>query len=227
MNTLGKLTAIAVAAASPLVLSSCADQEPSNPRQVDSAPVVQVLVQGDAPEQLVLPELYAQTMTRMGREATLKPLEPGIDPVTALSQGHGDVFITCAGTFVERHNEPEAKKLRAKYAEMEGDNSPATLDEKREDAYAALMASLVKDLDATDPSNAVACVDAGTDADVELANNVVPIYRVPLLEREDRQMLNYMSGTLNTADLEELVDKVDGGQSVSQTVSDYLDDNDI
>lgn len=224
---MGKLAATVAIVASTFALSSCAEQEPSNGRAREVTPVLEILVLDEHPEQVVRAELYAQTMTRMGREATLKLVEPGVNPVSELSRGRGDIYIACAGEQVELNNPSEAEKLRTKYAEMEGTNSPASLDEKREDAYVALMASLIKHLDATDPSNAVGCSYAESDSDTELANNLVPIYRVPLLEREERQMLNHMSGTLSTVDLGELVEKAESGQSRRQIVSDYLDEKDI
>lgn len=227
MKSLRKLVALAGAVATSFALVSCAEQEPKNDRVVEAAPVIEILVLGDYTEQAVRAELYAQTMTRMGHEATLKLLEPGSNPIVQLSQGNGDVYIACAGKQVDLNNRSEAKRLEAEYAELEGENTPASMDQKREEAYAALMASMINNLDATDPSNAIGCAYLEGEEATELANNLVPIYRVPILDREERQMLNYMSGTLTTEDLADLVDKVDRGQDMTELVSEYLDEKGI
>lgn len=224
-----RLASASLAVATAATLSACAQYEPANDRVVEDVAVVEFLVRGPDTEQIVMAELYAQTMTRQGKEATLKLLRNGEEPLSLLARGYGDVFIACSGKRVEEINPRRAAELHAKYAELEGELTPANQDEKREDSYSALMASLESGLDATDPSNAVACSDwlEGRDETTALSNNLVPVYRVPTLDRELRQSLNYMSGTLTTEDLKELVDEVDANGNLNEVVSAYLDSKDI
>ncbi|MCQ9351979.1 hypothetical protein NQ015_03715 [Corynebacterium sp. 153RC1] len=163
-------------------LSACTDLEAPVLPEAEKTVVISV---DDAPRAVFLGELYRQALERQGREAVLEVTEES--SLHRLSTGHADLTLTCAGNALQELNPALAEELAQEY------NGVVTA-EWRERTYAALMGSLGDNMDATDPSNAQAC-----EADF-LPQNLVPVYRSPVIGRPERSTINVVSGSLSTMD---------------------------
>lgn len=183
-----------------------------------------VLAQGEDPEQLVLAQLYAQALERSGRSAEVRVNETGADSLAPLIAGDADLSIACAGSLLAERDPQRAKELEATFRKQEEKGEvPVNSGEWREETYAALVASLVPKVDAGDPSNALGCQDVETLT----PQNIVPIYRVPVFERSARLVLNEVTGTISTEDVQLLVEEIGSGTKVEDAVSRYLDSQGI
>ena len=60
-----------------------------------------------------------------------------------------------------------------------------------------------------------------------MPQNIVPIYRKPILNRNDRQVLNNVDGLLTTSDLAELSAEAEKQSSVSAVVIPFIEKNDL
>ena len=60
-----------------------------------------------------------------------------------------------------------------------------------------------------------------------MPQNIVPIYRKPILNRNDRQVLNNVDGLLTTSDLSELSAEAEKQSSVSAVVIPFIEKNDL
>ena len=95
--------------------------------------------------------------------------------------------------------------------------------DRREEVYQAVMGSLGGNLNGTDPTNALGCAEEESD----IPQHIIPIYRNPVLDRDERGALNVVSGILTTEKLEKLVEKSREGKNPSEVVSQFLDDNSV
>ncbi len=197
-----------------LAVSGCSAQfEPESVAPAESVENIYVSVPRGSTENLVLGKLYQLALRSSGRTTIVQLVDE--DPESrfrALDEGQADLTIGCAGELLEHFNPSRAAELEREYL-AEGTIDPNS-GEWREEVYDALVASLPGHLAATDPSNAVAC--EGSNA---LPQNIVPIYRKPALNREERSILNVVGGTINTADLQMLMGEYREGAGV---VAGYL-----
>ncbi|AKE41697.1 hypothetical protein UL82_07680 [Corynebacterium kutscheri] len=206
---------------STFVLGGCAEYEPARDIIHDQHSVVTVLVSSDSSEQLVLGELYSQALNRRGRESQIRMMAAEHNPVSILRSKAGDLYIACSGDILSLVYPEKAQEIEK---EMRSDSQSNPNDPTwREETYAAVMGALGETLDATDPSNALGCADSSS----ALPQNILPIYRIPVLSREERLVLNEISGTISTSDLSELVVETKERNSARKVVAEYLDSKGI
>lgn len=199
-------------------LSGCAKFEPKAEPLPESGQVVTVLVRPNSFEQAVLGELYKQILVMDGRRAQVTADISGESPLHSLLAETGDVYISCASELLRQNDPNTARDLEQEFAKTKDGRTPVEWAEIREDTYKAVVASLGNGLSATDPSNALGCPGDNSD----LAHNLVPIYRTPVLSRRDRISLNKVSGSISTAELEELVTRARQGENTSDMVTEFL-----
>lgn len=208
-----------VAAVGASGLVACESFEPSARHALETQENVYIAIDPDSAENWVLGKLYETVIESYTRVAVLQ-LDDNFqqDPLEGLNDGSADLIITCTGALLEYVDPVQARQLEAEYLEaVEAGETDINSGEWRDRTYAALLGSLPQPLAASDPSNATGC--AGEN---ELPQNIVPIYRKPTFMREDRQILNWVSGAVTTAELEELVRIVRAEGTTSQAVQEYV-----
>ncbi|MCS4489865.1 hypothetical protein N7326_05210 [Corynebacterium sp. ES2794-CONJ1] len=177
--------------------------------------VIIVAVQPHTTEALVLAELYEQALERAGHQAILSLDQSGYySGVDRLSYGSADLVISCTGTLVQARNSGLAEDLRQRFARDITDPH-----EQREIVYAAAMSTLLDNTTATDPSNALGCVDS----DSGLPEHIMPIYRTSDLDRRSRRAINTVSGVLTTDSLQDIIERAQKVGSAHQAAEEFLD----
>ena len=207
-------------------LTACAP-EPQGVRHESAYLPVQVSVDSSSMEQRVLGELYVQAFNNRGRMAYIN-LDVDSDEhrrVQRLHERTADVVVGCTGELLQQMNPARAKELSEKYvADKESGDVDPNSGEWRDRVYKEMVKSLPGSMMATDPSNATGCEQYSGP---ELPQNIVPIYRKPILNRNDRQVLNNVDGLLTTSDLSELSAEAEKQSSVSAVVIPFIEKNDL
>lgn len=208
------LSAVALIAVGSVAAGCSADFEPQSIPPLESVESIYVSVPRGSTEALVLGKLYQQSLRASGRTTLVQVVDE--DPISrfqSLDDGHSDLTIGCSGELLEYFNPARAAELEQEFI-VAGDVDPNS-GEWREKVYDALVGSLPGHLAVTDPSNAVACEDSN-----QLPQNIVPVYRKPSLNREERTVLNQVGGTISTDDVRTLVRDYREGAHV---VASYLE----
>lgn len=164
----------------------------------------------------MLGKLYETALVERGRSASVQLIDGDLDEqLSMLRDDSTDLVIACSGQLLEYYNPDLASEFAVEYANQTAFDKNS--GEWREKVYDALQGSLPDSIVATDPSNAIGCKD-----DTSLPQNIVPIYRKPNLDRDNRDTLNFVSGSLGTSDLEALVKDAQTTGTTSETALDFL-----
>ncbi|ADK28591.1 hypothetical protein LJU02_04080 [Corynebacterium pseudotuberculosis] len=203
-----------------IALSGCARFEPKADPILDQNKVIVIAVDPGSWEQVVLGEAYSQALQHAGREAVIRvsATTSQTDPLRLISQGEADLYISCTGKILTLANPHRARELSDDYAK---NKAASTTDQWRESVYSEMMASLGNNVNATDPSNTIGCENETP----ELPQNLVPVYREPVFTRDNRNILNLVSGSLSTKKLQKLVEEAEQGMSASAPVEKFLKDS--
>ena len=157
-------------------------------------------------------------MERRGRGAEAVIDVPSEERMQAVQSGGVTLSFGCTGELLGLIDPVTARELADEYI-ADDDPGKALSPEWRDRVYAAVSSALPGEIMATDPSNALGC--EGYDGP-ELPQNIVPVYRKPMLDRRDRLILNSVGGTISTADIRELTQNALESNSVSAAVVPYL-----
>lgn len=209
-----------VLVATTVLLVGCQEVAVEPVRPSDESKQVVLTIADNSPEQEFLGAIYSQALKLRGRDAVVEIADGS--PIRALETATADVTVTCAGEALAELDPQRANELEEQLSSARASSEVNVNDaEAREETYAALMASLPQNVDATDPSNAVAC--GGDDSDDDLPNNLVPLYRTPVLARSERLALNVATGLLTTQKLREAVEEVAGGGDADEIAKSLLE----
>ncbi|MCL0120929.1 hypothetical protein [Corynebacterium pygosceleis] len=203
------------------LLSGCAPEPAGEPGESEFRPV-QISVNSSSIEQRILGEMYQRTLRSHDRDAylTLETTSNDNQRIERLNERRADLVVGCTGELLHQLNPVAAEELSAQYtAAVASGDVDRNSGEWREKVYSALVGSLPGNMMATDPSNALGCEDYDGP---ELPQNIVPVYRKPMLDRRDRLILNSVGGTISTADIRELTRTALDSNSVSAAVVPYL-----
>ncbi len=201
-------------------LVACETLEPIARPTLESSENLYIAIDPDSAESWVLGKLYETVIQKRSRIAVVQ-LDDNFreNPFEGLNDGTSDLIITCTGSLLEYVDPVRARALEAEYLEaVENGEAERNTGEWRDRTYAELLGSLPPQLAASDPSNATGC--AGEN---ELPQNIVPIYRKPTLVRKEREVLNWVSGTITTNELKSLVRAVRGESSANEIVEEYIE----
>ncbi|MDO4908243.1 MAG: hypothetical protein Q3962_00110 [Corynebacterium sp.] len=195
--------------------------DPTVRTRSDSSGDISIVYDQNNQEAWLIGSLYQEALDRAGRNAKPNLSFTGVQstPLTTLLDNDADLYVSCTGDLLAALNPAEAQKLEEEYTKATTEEINA--GEWREKVYTALMASLPDDLSAADPSNAIGCQDSS----VNLPQNIVPIYRRTNFDRAARLVLNSVSGTISTQDVQDLVKEAEDQKSVSSVVTNYLANN--
>ena len=95
--------------------------------------------------------------------------------------------------------------------------------DRREAVYQAVMGSIGDNINGADPSNALGC----SEQDSAIPQHIIPVYRSSVINREERGVLNVISGTITTEDLEKMVEKSKNGHTPADVVREFLDEQGV
>ncbi|MCS4534907.1 hypothetical protein [Corynebacterium sp. HS2168-gen11] len=188
--------------------------EPQRSQRPDESRIILVTVESDQDKHLILGELYRQGLERHGRQVSLS-----LEAVGSTSsrfrflEADANVAIVCTGSLLEELNRPAAAELVAKF-----EREHADFHQQREELYAAVMAQLSDHLNAADPSNAIGCHDSNT----QLPEHILPLYQTSVLDRDERNVLNIISGAITNERLDAMVAQLKNG-SAREVVAKFLD----
>lgn len=203
--------------------AACAEFEPETPKNFDQTKVVSIVIDPDDWTQAVLGEAYKQALTKDAGRLAVVHVRVGekdsADSASMLSTGRADLYISCTGRELKAHDAKAAAELSKEYTTDEdrfGSNRGQWCDR----TYKELMARLGNRVDATDPSNAMACKQ-----DQEfLPQSIVPLYRMPVFNRSELATLNHVTARLAQIDFDELVSYAQSHGSAATAVNDKLFD---
>lgn len=182
--------------------AGCAE-EPRGVRRESEADAITVSINGNRYQQQAVGEVFTGAFVRSGREAYLEAESNSEEKprISRLESGRVDLVVGCTGEFLHYLDPALAEKLSKEYvAEKEKGLDPND-GTWRDKVYQAMVGSLPSPLMATDPSNAQGCDNYDGP---ELPQNVVPIFRETALSRDDRVILNKVTGGISTKDLDVL-----------------------
>lgn len=185
-----------------LSITACA-AEPGPLLRESQANGITVSVNGDRYQQLVIGEVITGAFVRSHRQAFLETESNAkIKPrISRVEEGRADLVVGCTGELLYYLDPTLAHELSHKYVADKEKGLDPNDGEWRDKVYQAMVGSLPNQLMATDPSNAQGCTNYDGP---ELPQNVVPVFRETALSRDDRVILNKVTGGLTTSDLEKL-----------------------
>lgn len=215
-------TALAVAA----LTASCA-QEPHSHRDPTAEDPVTVIVDQTRPQQIMLGGLYEGAMNNAKIPALyqVERMNNNSDRVRLLSEHRADLIFGCTGELLSSLNPKEAERLSQEYlADKEAGKVDKNSGTWRDKVYETMVANLPEHATAGNPSSATGCDDVN---DPPLPQNIVPVFRSSMFDRNERLLLNRVSGTIDTQDVEKLTEKAHGDLNLSVVVQDYLRAHDM
>ncbi|MEL4153062.1 hypothetical protein MTQ22_07060 [Corynebacterium bovis] len=185
-----RVTAVAVVCVGTVGVAACGAYSPGpGPRPTDRPEVVTIGVDGSTVQKR-LAETYTRELAVNDREATTVAV-PSSMRVDAVRDGKVDLVIGCVGELLDVLNPDKGRQLRGMYREDGGEDT----DEWRDITHSTMLSALPSDLDASDPGIAVGCDDP------TLPQNIVAVYRRGVIDRDDRQALNWAAGGTTSEDL--------------------------
>ncbi|MFW9044384.1 hypothetical protein ACOI92_05875 [Corynebacterium striatum] len=223
MQTRAFLAMLATAGLALGTASSCARFDPSADAKVGVAQTVTIAVNSQSTRQLVLAELYKQTLESEGRAANVASNDVLSEdtslneklPLFQSSDGTSNLYIGCTGQLLNAFNPDEARKLSQRFVadekEPSGEDFLAT-------THIALMNALPPELAVVEPASAHGC----EGSDVELPENYVALYRKGLFNREERLAVSSLTKFLTEEEIEELVEKSEKSGSIEETVGQWM-----
>ncbi|MBK4137137.1 hypothetical protein GWO52_01305 [Corynebacterium macginleyi] len=221
MRSLARLIpACAGAVLSATLLAGCTDRvviEPSA-ESSDREPI-DIVIDSDDTDQVVLGEIYRQILAREGREATVVKedlYQTHVDKGRSFTPA-GNFYVGCTGDFLSYLNPSEARDISRAYKKSVSD-SQAGGEDFLARTHIALMSALPTDLATVEPSGAYGC----EDAQPELPENFVVIYRKGLFDREEENAFASVTKFITQKDLSDLAEDAKDTGSVEKAVREWM-----
>lgn len=182
--------------------TACLPEPRGLPREAD-IDSISISSNSDSYEQVALSHVLLEAYFRNGRQVYLAPesnsrKNPRID---RLQQGEVDLVVGCTGELLNMIDPQLAAQLSKKYVAAKAKGIDPNDGQWRDDVYEAMVSALPSSLMATDPSNATGCANY---TGPELPQNIVPVFRESALKREDREVLNKVTGGITSEDVVKL-----------------------
>lgn len=213
------LPLLALALAGAVTLAGCSAAEPGRAPDPDHGRPVVISVSGDSPEQLILGEIYLQTLKKQNREVSIT-LESSPDINTRLErlrQGAADLVIGCTGLYLDNLDPVRASELAAEIEAGE-------VEDPADSTYREYMGALSGDLTSPDPSSAQGCVFEARQEQLpeDLPQSIVPTYNRDLFNRDERKALTDVTRFLTTDEIAMLIEEAEGSSSAAAAVEAWL-----
>ncbi|QGU02376.1 hypothetical protein CKALI_07570 [Corynebacterium kalinowskii] len=184
--------------------AGCAS-EPRGEMRESERDTILISINDERYQQQAFGEVITGAFVRSGREAYLETERNSMDKprISRLESGQVDLVVGCTGEFLHYLDPALAEKLSKEYLADKAKGLDPNDGTWRDKVYQAMVGSLPSTLMATDPSNAQGCDNYEGP---ELPQNVVPVFRETALSRDDRGILNKVTGGISTKDLDTLFD---------------------
>ncbi|MGX0630147.1 uncharacterized protein (DUF3820 family) [Corynebacterium afermentans] len=170
-------------------------------------------IDAEDPEQRVLGEIYSRVLQQLGRPTSVTAADFSAgDTLRVLKETPVDFVVTCTGRLVEETDVEAAKRLK-----KEAKDAPAGFSDV---VYDQAIASLPSTLRTVDPSPAQSCGRAG-----ELPQNIIPLFDKSGFDRGEINRLNFITRVISTKSLEEMVEDIEGGADVQDTLAAWMVEN--
>lgn len=183
---------------------------------------IEIAVVDHSYEQLILGELYQRAFKIKERDAFLRlsASDTQVRKIERIRNRTADLVIGCTGELLYELNPDLAEEISKEYRQAIAEGKvDSNNGEWRDRVYREMVGALPGKLSASDPSNAIACSNYDGP---ELPQNVVPVYRKQVLDRDDKLVLNYISGLISTQDMSKLIKEAEQENSASAVVDPYL-----
>ncbi|APT92808.1 hypothetical protein CPHO_07800 [Corynebacterium phocae] len=181
-----------------LTMSGCQSAQPSSQTNPISDSQVRILVNPDSERELVIGEIYMQSLEASNRSVRLVPIdEPTPEKrIEALLNGQVDLVVGCTGNFLD-YLDP----VRAGEIEEELRNEPEVQSGKDflAETHIAMMGALTPNLMTVEPSTAQGCLGQET---TDLPQNYVPIFSKDLFDRAETGIVSSVTKFLAVRDLD-------------------------
>ncbi|MDO5032012.1 hypothetical protein [Corynebacterium sp.] len=199
-------------------VAGCAKFEPRADANPQLTTPVTVVFARESTENLVLAELYKQTLESEGRAADITPLsskdyESASSHELAFEPG-SKLFIGCTGALLNFFDGHTARELSADYAKDQEDPSGEDFLER---THIALMGAIPPQLSVVEPAGAEGCENAKP----ELPENYVVVYGKGMFNREEKLAVSSLTKFLTKPELDELVENAEDS-SVREAVGIWM-----
>jgi hypothetical protein len=201
-----------------LSLTACSTAEPERDPNPNHTKAVEISVPANSPEQLILGEVYAQTLQELGRSTSLSIVDSirSTNRLDRLHSGETDMIIGCTGVFLHVLDPTRAEELSAEIAADE-------IEDPFDETYREFIGALPGTITSPDPSSAQGCAEEAREKQVpDLPQSVVPVYKRDLFSRTEIVELTAVTRLLTTEDLATLLETASEESSASQAVADWL-----
>ncbi|RSZ65465.1 hypothetical protein EAH68_01515 [Corynebacterium hylobatis] len=201
-----------------LSLSACTAAEPGRDPNPNHTKAVEISVSANSPEQLILGEVYAQTLQELGRSTNLSIVDTphATSRLDRLRSGETDMIIGCTGVFLHTLDPVRAEELAGEIAADE-------VEDPFDEAYREFIGALPGNIISPDPSSAQACAEEAREKQApDLPRSVVPVYKRELFDRTELVELTAVTRLLTTEDIATLVDSAAEESSASRAVAAWL-----
>ncbi|WP_257161503.1 hypothetical protein [Corynebacterium cystitidis] len=216
-------TATASVVAAGLAFSACSSNAPSTGVQLSHDAPISISVNASSSEQMVLGELYHQTLQDQDRNSNVSvETDPKAqDRMARLQRSEVNFIVGCTGELLGTMNTTAAGEIVDEFGlETESSTDLTANDgELSQRTYDEFVGSLPGNVTTTDPSPAEGC--EGNEFD-SLPQNIVPVFHKGLFNRVELDAINSVTRSLSTDELDKLVTRARRQGSVSAVVSDWL-----
>lgn len=212
--------AAGVLGATALTLSACQVAEPLPLSSEVSQREVRILVKADDPIQMIVGEMYVQTLLEEHRSANLVQFEKGSpgDRMEMFASGSADIMVGCTGNLLNLFDPNAARAISAAYTSGDYPDRDFLAE-----THIALMNSLPHNLATVEPSSAPACEN---HHNVELPQNILFVYIEDLLNREERKALASLTKFLTTDEIMQVQAKAEELGSTQRAVELWINSQD-
>lgn len=213
-----RTASLILALAGAVSLAGCADAEPGRTPDRDHTRPVVISVSANSPEQLILGEIYLQTLQAQEREVILD-LESETEERTRLErlrEGDADLVIGCTGMYLSNLDPLRAVDLSA---EIEAGD----VEDPADTTYREYLGALSGGFTSPDPSSAQGCADiVAREQMPDLPQSIVPTYNRELFDREEQKAITDVTRFLTTDEIATLIEDAREKSSASSVVEAWL-----
>lgn len=223
---LTRMSLAASVAAAGGVLVSCATAEPHTDVVAERLDPVTIAVRDDAPQLQVMAEIYAQALGKADREASVLLVDDDLLPVNmvdGVAAQRLDFVVGCTGDFLLQANPVHARGLADRAEGNDGQVDPNDPSFHVE-VFEAFRQSLPAGTMSIDPSSAEAC--RGSEVAEELPQQVLPVFRSSLFNRDELIALDIYTKLITTEELAQLTEEAEDADSVPAVVGEWMGQND-
>ncbi|MDO5512261.1 hypothetical protein [Corynebacterium sp.] len=210
--------ALALTLVGAVTLAGCSDAEPSRIPDGDHTRPVVISVSPNSPEQVILGEIYLQTLQKQNREVILDvgAFSGQRTRLDRLQERSTDFVIGCTGMYLSNLDTPRAEEL---FEEIER----GEIEDPADATYREYMGALNGRFTSPDPSSAQGCAEiVAREGMPELPQNIVPTFSRDLFNRQELKAITDVTRFLTTEEIAMLIEESQSTSSAATAVEAWL-----